>query len=699
MIRTLVLLFMNVVNKIKNKNTLMYVMAALSGVALFLYLYGVKVLDPTYTRWLLRGSDLSQHYIGWEAYRMNHWTFPFGCYDLLSYPSKMSVIFSDSIPLMAFFFKLLSPILPVEFQYFGWWGIICFVLQAVVGTHITSKFTPNAFVSFCGGMLFLMSPVMIYRMYYHSALAGQWILLISIDLMVAKLFPDRCTICNVEMADETVARRSEIIAWGIVGLLAAGTHIYLLMMCGIVLIGRCLYSLIKDKSIRNVWKQFLAFLMAAAVVVYLMGGFMPGMGAALSGLGSYSMNINSLINPMGWSFIFKDLTLVSEKQMEGLGYMGLGVYGLTAFGIIILLLGRRRAVQTESASGEKNTSAVVSLLVVLVGTIVFSLSPVITLGSKIIVKIPVLVAIEKLWTVFRATGRFVWIIVYIVIVLAIKYVCEYLEHYDKGKWMQFGFVAFVVFQVFDLHGKFTEINYNYRNMNYGESWMSDDEFWNQIADNQEIKHINLADSLRSSEVYVLAQWCLDNDKTLNRYHFARKNSEIVDRNLRESLKNPNTSELYLFFDKQVLTLKNYELNYYQGDRFIVGYKGTLNLPTANVSIRELHMDMANDDGLIEGEYDINGRLLHKEGISHGPGWTLDPSEYEISITGSNLEKAEIYLRSDDDEKSYEYEVIKDDSSERVITTILDVKAEDFEIYVYNPSDDVVRINDIMLVEK
>jgi len=685
---------MNDVNKIKNKYTLMYVMAALIGVALFLYLYGVEVLNPINTKWLLRGSDLSQHYIGWEAYRKSKWMFPFGCYDILSYPAKMSVIFSDSIPLVAFIFKLLSPVLPEQFQYFGWWGLLCFVLQAVVGVHITSRFTKNPVISFCGGMLFLLSPVMIYRMYYHTALAGQWILLIAIDLMVTSIFEDAVK-NSVEKGAKTIDSNREVIAWGAVGLLAAGTHIYLLLMCGIVLLGRCLYSLLKCRSIKNIWKSFAAFLASAVAVVFLMGGFVPGTGAGLGGLGSYSMNLNSLINSCGWSSVFKELTLVSEKQIEGLGYPGLGVYFLLLMSAVSLPLILK---ENKGCNAEKQLPKIFSASVVILGTILFALSPTISFGDKILIQIPLPEIVEKLWTVFRATGRLVWIIVYMLIALSIISVSYISKEKRYEKWTQYAFVLFVILQIFDLHVKFTEINYNYRNLEYKESFMIDDDFWNQVGENNTIKHINLADSLSSTDVYVLSQWCLDNDKTINRYHFARKNKDIVNENLKASLANPDEENLYLFFDKQILTCKEYDLNYYRGDRFIVGYKGTLNLPPADVQINEISMELNNDEGLIEGEFDESGRVLHKEGISHGPGWTIPKGNYEILISGSNLDNTEIYLRSADD-KVHEYEYEKESAEEIFIETSIDEEIEDFEIYVYNPSETDVRINGIILVEK
>ncbi len=112
------------------KNVNIYIIITFLSVVVFCSIYGVKVLNPTYTDWLLvSGGDLTQHYLGWTAYRTCSWQFPLGMTNTLAYPNKTSVIFTDSIPLFAVLFKLFSPVLPEKFQYFGLWGIVCFIYR------------------------------------------------------------------------------------------------------------------------------------------------------------------------------------------------------------------------------------------------------------------------------------------------------------------------------------------------------------------------------------------------------------------------------------------------------------------------------------------------------------------------------------------------------------------------------------------
>lgn len=60
-------------NQIWKCDFILYGIIALLSAIVFCMIYGVRVLNPVYTDWLLTGGDLSQHYIGWKAYRSSDW--------------------------------------------------------------------------------------------------------------------------------------------------------------------------------------------------------------------------------------------------------------------------------------------------------------------------------------------------------------------------------------------------------------------------------------------------------------------------------------------------------------------------------------------------------------------------------------------------------------------------------------------------
>ena len=119
--------------KEKNSNIAFFLTGCLMGILCFAGVYGVKILNVTYDAWLLNGDiDLMQHYIGWGHFRNSPWSFPFGLITTLSKPYPMSVIYTDSIPAVAVFFKFLSPVLPETFQYFGLYGCFSFAMKSAI---------------------------------------------------------------------------------------------------------------------------------------------------------------------------------------------------------------------------------------------------------------------------------------------------------------------------------------------------------------------------------------------------------------------------------------------------------------------------------------------------------------------------------------------------------------------------------------
>lgn len=287
-----------------------YVIVAIISAVAFFSIYGVKILNPLYTDWLLAGGDLSQHYLGWTAYRASCWHFPLGMVDTLAYPHQTSIIFTDSIPIFAIFFKLLSPILPDKFQYFGLWGLLCFILQGVLAARIFANFIENKVSIIIASVLFVFTPIMIWRMYAHTALAGQWILLLGLEpIFVYKKYQYNKKIYLIV---------------GLMGALSASIHMYFVLMSGIILLGICFMDILVRRSIKRCVLMLTEYLSVVTIVTWLLGGFSSKMQAGDSGLGMFSINLNTFFNPQGWSKIFRELPLYGAGQYEGFGYLGGG---------------------------------------------------------------------------------------------------------------------------------------------------------------------------------------------------------------------------------------------------------------------------------------------------------------------------------------------------------------------------------------
>jgi len=113
------------------------------GISAFLLIVGPRVLDPEYLGWLEIDNDPLMGYMGWSFYRFSGWNFPLGLNPKYGLDVASSIVYSDSVTLLALLLKPFSNVLPYSFQYFGWWTLICFLLQGYFGWLLASLFNLN----------------------------------------------------------------------------------------------------------------------------------------------------------------------------------------------------------------------------------------------------------------------------------------------------------------------------------------------------------------------------------------------------------------------------------------------------------------------------------------------------------------------------------------------------------------------------
>ena len=101
-----------------------WLIPVITGVAVFLLVIGPKVLDVSNIAWLQHGEiarnnyggDNAQHYLGWVFFRNSDWTFPIiGSNPAYGLELSNSIVYSDSIPLLAIFFKAVAKRGPVSY--------------------------------------------------------------------------------------------------------------------------------------------------------------------------------------------------------------------------------------------------------------------------------------------------------------------------------------------------------------------------------------------------------------------------------------------------------------------------------------------------------------------------------------------------------------------------------------------------------
>ncbi|MCM1181989.1 MAG: DUF6311 domain-containing protein [Roseburia sp.] len=525
-------------------------MSALLGAGIFVLIYGINVLNPCYVDWLMSRTDLAQHYLGWCFYRAGDWTFPIGLTDRLAYPTETSIIFTDSVPLFAVLFKLLDPILPTPFQYFGWWGLLCFMLQGWFAAKLLQECSVGKLQTVVGSVFFVLSPTVIEKMFRHTALGGHWIILASIYLFMK----------HKKMYD---GKRADMVWWGIVGALTASIHLYYLPMCGMFLGGYTLCSILRERRLRI--KYLLpgaAFVAGVFAAVYILGGFSTPASAEAEGLGEYSFNLNGFFNSKGYSRILEPLPTYRDGQYEGFAYLGLGVFILLLSGIVYIIVSIIRG--SVAKSRDFRLYGAVYLLMI-VGLILFAASPEVSLNDRLLFQYPYSSTLYHYWSIFRSSGRMIWPVCYLLYIGGIVG-NDRLWKRAKGKERLASavLVLCVLAQAFDLSDKLAEQKGNFDRIVYESPLQA--EIWERLATVETIEHVVwVSNNFEPDEIVHIAKYADSNRWTMNNFYFARGIS--VRENTKQSMRSLNNTCIYIFSAEEPT---DYELYLYEAGSYTIG---------------------------------------------------------------------------------------------------------------------------------
>ena len=289
----------------------------------WVYLLGFDYIKPTNIGWLNSG-DLSTYQLGWEYFRNDKWRFPIGLNPNYGVYSDSNVIFSDSIPIFAIFFKLFNFLLPEKFQYFSIWIFLCIYLQIFFSYRIILRGTDNRFFSFLGSLFFLTASIFIHRSGIHLSLFGQWLILCAIYIEIS-------------------ANSKKDFLRLITLLISLLIHFYFFLILIVIIFSQDFYKVILlKKSVLQIFKKFLLKIFVSIVFMYTVGYFSINLDDGLGwGYGYYNFNLNSFINPSGqnntgtfsWSN-FLPRQNYQNKEIEGFSY--LGISGIIFFIIFLI---------------------------------------------------------------------------------------------------------------------------------------------------------------------------------------------------------------------------------------------------------------------------------------------------------------------------------------------------------------------------
>jgi len=366
----------------------------LLGVIVYLLVVGPKALPLDSTTWIMLDEDGAQHYTGWLYFLNSPWSFPLGANPDFGIEIGSSIFYSDAIPLFSFIFKLLSPLMPENFQYFGLWILFCFVLHSWFSWKLVGEITDDIFLKLCATGLFTFSPPMLFRLYGHDSLAGHWIILSALYLCIAKDI------------------RHLPYKWIAIVVVSSLVHPYLFSMTILLWIGNTVQRLLcNESSFYKIIFEYSIVVTGTFISLWQAGFFMVRSPNYEGGYGFFRMNINSLFNPSpgqaeapSWSYVLPNLS-VKGGDYEGFNYLGLGVIILFIF-VLPHLFRHLRDISIESRW--------FPLIFISLVLTFFAISNNIGIGSFDI-HIPIDDTIIGFASVLRSGGRMFWPVFYLIL--------------------------------------------------------------------------------------------------------------------------------------------------------------------------------------------------------------------------------------------------------------------------------------------
>jgi hypothetical protein len=428
--------------------------AALIGVAVVARVYGWQILPPGRTGWMLEGTlgpDPVQYWLGWTYFARAPWAWPPGANPDWGLEVGSAIFYSDSIPLLAFAFKALRPLVEVP-QYWGLWLFACGALQALLAWALIGLVTRDALARLAGAALFVLQPILLNRLGGHFALGGQFLLLLALYLCLTTASPLR-----------------RMAAWGALVLAASLIHAYLLpMVAGLWATDWLARALRAPRRPLLLASEAIGVPGAGIVGLWAAGFFLlgGGLGGTWGGFGAMQLDLLAPFDPGQWGGLLPQLPRADHLERQD-SYLGLGSLLLIGAGLVAYLwrprpgLGRRWP-----------------LVAGLLAMLAIALTHRVSIGGQVVLVLADLPdRVLALADALRASVRFFWPLAYAALFAAIAA----LAHAIGGRRTGFALAALLAVQVVDLQPGFARLAHFFRPAPATAPLRLADPFWTEAT--------------------------------------------------------------------------------------------------------------------------------------------------------------------------------------------------------------------------
>ena len=357
---------------------------SLGALSIGFFLFPREFLNPFSVDWVWGSGDFEQHFIGWQFFlREPLFQFPLAKLNLYGDGVAQSIIFTDSIPIVAIPLKFLVGQAPGVFQYFGLFVLSSLVFQALLSYLYFRLSGVTALVSSSLALVVCVAPPLLFRATCHTSLTAQWMLIAA--LILCKL------------------KKQSWWRWLLLLSISLWVHLYLFAMCLLLFLSSLNRRYFQKRWNGTLW---LAGILGLLLLQSYSLGYIPRIpsDATSSGYGIFTFNLLSPItSATNYSLILPGFELPYGSH-EGFSFFG------PALLVALALVGfssRPRKIFTDSVlSMDKK------LLLVIIAMALFAVSPVVSIGFHKIdlgrLPYPLFIVGDT----FRASGRFIWPLYY-----------------------------------------------------------------------------------------------------------------------------------------------------------------------------------------------------------------------------------------------------------------------------------------------
>ena len=505
------------------------------------YLLGFNYIKPTNVDWF-NSKDLPVYQIGWNYFRDDIWRFPIGSNPNFGIYYQGSIVHNDSIPLFAIFFKIFNNFLPSNFQYFSLWILLSIYLQLFFSFKIIYKLSNKLVFSLISSLFFCISTILINRVGIHLALFGQWIILSAFYFEINQ-------------------NKNKLLNRNIITILSILINFYFTIMIVLFYIFQDIYDLFKKKiSLKSIIVESFITLIFVLFSMYVVGYFTINLDDGFSwGYGFYNFNLNSFFNPLGsnnfevfnWS-LFLPIQQYQNGEKEGFSYLGIS-------GIIFSFLFIWNLFYKKYEIFYSNQK----LLFISILFIILAMSHKLNFGKINILTIPLNDYIYLALSTFRASGRLIWPVYYLIFIFGIIFIFKSFKNKSPSVIIS----LLLLLQIVDLYPGLIKYKLGSQYEYISRDNEIKDDIWNNLSNS--FDQIRLLEPQNNSRIFHKMSKYLqtENFKKTDISYLARVNRESIEKEKYSLVKFFNEKNLDIF-NKTIFVSDNE--NYVRNLRYLYG---------------------------------------------------------------------------------------------------------------------------------